>query len=135
MQHTMLTVNQNLTNESRAIFDWLSVSGVINDGQKNLVPMTAWLTLEIYKGTVTKVISQACFIMRIAWINRLALHPNYWLDYKVTAGSPVETSCCPVKWNFSMLVVDSSKPLETKSGGDKGALLTVRELHISWSGM
>lgn len=57
-------------------------SGLNNEG-KNLVPMTAWLNTGNYKGTnADNQDSMLYYEDKLdSW---LSLHPNYWLDYKVT---------------------------------------------------
>ena len=56
----------------------------VNDEGKNLVPMTAWLNSGNYKGTDEDNQSGMLYYEN-RLDNWLALHPNYWLDYKVTA--------------------------------------------------
>ena len=56
----------------------------VNDEGKNLVPMTAWLNSGNYRGTDEGNQSGMLYYEN-RLDNWLALHPNYWLDYKVTA--------------------------------------------------
>ena len=56
----------------------------LNDEGRNLVPMTAWLNTGSFTGTDDKNQSSMLFYENglDSW---LANHPNYYLDYKVTA--------------------------------------------------
>lgn len=56
----------------------------LNDEGRNLVPMTAWLNTGSYTGTDDKNQSSMLYYENglDSW---LANHPNYYLDYKVTA--------------------------------------------------
>ena len=56
----------------------------LNDEGRNLVPMTAWLNTGAFTGTDDKNQSSMLYYENglDSW---LANHPNYYLDYKVTA--------------------------------------------------
>ena len=73
-----------------------------------------------------KIISQACFYYENRLDNWLALHPNYWLDYKVTAIYSGD-ELLPRQVELQYVGIDSSgNLLEIKLGGDKETLLIVR---------
>lgn len=55
----------------------------LNDDARNLVPMTAWLNTGNYSGT-DDANPDGMLYYENRLDNWLALHPNYWLDYKVT---------------------------------------------------
>ena len=83
--------------------------------------MTAWLNSGNYKGTDEGNQSGMLYYEN-RLDNWLALHPNYWLDYKVTAIYSGD-ELLPRQVELQYVGIDSSgNLLEIKLGGDKETL-------------
>ncbi len=90
----------------------------LNDEGRNLVPMTAWLNTGNYKGTDESNQSGMLYYEN-RLDNWLANHPNYWLDYKVTAIYQGD-ELLPRQIQLQYVGVDSSSNLlEIKLGSAK----------------
>ena len=101
----------------------------VNDEGKNLVPMTAWLNSGNYKGTDEDNQSGMLYYEN-RLDNWLALHPNYWLDYKVTAIYSGD-ELLPRQVELQYVGIDSSgNLLEIKLGGDKETLDSQGVTHV-----
>lgn len=101
----------------------------VNDEGKNLVPMTAWLNSGNYKGTDEGNQSGMLYYEN-RLDNWLALHPNYWLDYKVTAIYSGD-ELLPRQVELQYVGIDSSgNLLEIKLGGDKETLDSQGVTHV-----
>ena len=103
----------------------------VNDEGKNLVPMTAWLNSGNYKGTDEGNQSGMLYYEN-RLDNWLALHPNYWLDYKVTAIYSGD-ELLPRQVELQYVGIDGSGNLLKLNLVEIRRLLTVRELRmLSW---
>lgn len=101
----------------------------VNDEGKNLVPMTACLNSGNYKGTDEGNQSGMLYYEN-RLDNWLALHPNYWLDYKVTAIYSGD-ELLPRQVELQYVGIDSSgNLLEIKLGGDKETLDSQGVTHV-----
>ncbi|GGE31695.1 DNA/RNA non-specific endonuclease [Streptococcus himalayensis] len=90
-------------------------SGLTNE-KRNLTPMTAWLNAGNFKGTDEK--NQASMLYYETQLdNWLAIHPSYWLDYKVT---PIytEQELLPRQIKLQYVGLDENgQKVEIKVGG------------------
>ncbi|MEW4354139.1 DNA/RNA non-specific endonuclease [Streptococcus pneumoniae] len=90
-------------------------SGLTNE-KRNLAPMTAWLNAGNFKGTDEKN-QESMLYYENQLDNWLAIHPNYWLDYKVT---PIYTDkeLLPRQIKLQYVGLDEhGQKLEIKVGG------------------
>lgn len=102
----------------------------LNDEGRNLVPMTAWLNTGSFTGTDDKNQSSMLFYENglDSW---LANHPNYYLDYKVTAVYK-DDELIPRQIELQYVGIDQDgKLLEIKLGSSKEKIDQYSVTHVA----
>ena len=102
----------------------------LNDEGRNLVPMTAWLNTGAFTGTDDKNQSSMLYYENglDSW---LANHPNYYLDYKVTAVYK-DDELIPRQIVLQYVGIDSDgNLLEIKLGSSKEKLDKYSVTHVT----
>lgn len=102
----------------------------LNDEGRNLVPMTAWLNTGSFTGTDDKNQSSILFYENglDSW---LANHPNYYLDYKVTAVYK-DDELIPRQIELQYVGIDQDgKLLEIKLGSSKEKIDQYSVTHVA----
>ena len=102
----------------------------LNDEGRNLVPMTAWLNTGAFTGTDDKNQSSMLYYEN-GLDSRLANHPNYYLDYKVTAVYK-DDELIPRQIVLQYVGIDSDgNLLEIKLGSSKEKLDKYSVTHVT----
>ena len=102
----------------------------LNDEGRNLVPMTAWLNTGAFTGTDDKNQSSMLYYENglDSW---LANHPNYYLDYKVTAVYK-DNELIPRQIILQYVGIDQDgKLLEIKLGSSKEKIDKYSVTHVA----
>ena len=102
----------------------------LNDEGRNLVPMTAWLNTGSFTGTDDKNQSSMLFYENglDSW---LANHPNYYLDYKVTAVYK-DDELIPRQIELQYVGIDQDgKLLEIQLGSNKEKIDQYSVTHVA----
>ena len=102
----------------------------LNDEGRNLVPMTAWLNTGAFTGTDDKNQSSMLYYENglDSW---LANHPNYYLDYKVTAVYK-DNELIPRQIILQYVGIDQNgKLLEIKLGSSKEKIDKYSVTHVA----
>ena len=102
----------------------------LNDEGRNLVPMTAWLNTGSFTGTDDKNQSSMLYYENglDSW---LANHPNYYLDYKVTAVYK-DDELIPRQIELQYVGIDQDgKLLEIKLGSSKEKIDQYSVTHVA----
>lgn len=102
----------------------------LNDEGRNLVPMTAWLNTGAFTGTDDKNQSSMLYYENglDSW---LANHPNYYLDYKVTAVYK-DNELIPRQIILQYVGIDQDgKLLEIKLGSSKEKIDKYSVTHVT----